>query len=119
MFGIHSYNYKRFDKSHLAAAALRQFTGPAAGQMAPDFELKSLNRDILRLRDYRGHKAVVLTFGSVTCPMTAASSFSSFTFVRLILANPFPPMAASRRKPEPPACCATKKTWISLSWWTT
>ena len=74
MFGIKSYNYDAFTKDLLVKdVALDRFSGPDPGDTAPDFEARTLNGDRVRLSDYEGEKNVVLTFGSATCPFTAAS----------------------------------------------
>ena len=74
MFGFKSYNYDAFTKDLLIKdVALDRFSGPEPGDEAPDFEARTLNGDRVRLSDYEGEKNVVLTFGSATCPFTAAS----------------------------------------------
>jgi len=77
MFGLNTaYNYDHFTRSILSKDIMagRAFgRGPRPGERAPDFELRTLEGDDFRLRDFRGHKNVVLTFGSATCPMTAGS----------------------------------------------
>lgn len=76
MFGSSSrYNYERFNREKFAkefeASKFRGVPGP--GEEAPDFELRTIEGDRVRLRDFHGRKNVVLTFGSATCPQTAAS----------------------------------------------
>ena len=76
MFGLSSseYNYKQFQRSHIArdfASAFDQ--APQPGERAPDFTARTLTGDRVQLTDYRGEKNVVLVFGSATCPMTAGS----------------------------------------------
>jgi peroxiredoxin len=74
MFGFKNYNYDAFTKDLLIKdVALDRFSGPDPGDEAPDFEARTLNGDRVRLSDYQGEKNVVLTFGSATCPFTAAS----------------------------------------------
>lgn len=75
MFGFQKYNYERFTRDLLAKdfASSKLGGGPKAGDRAPDFEGRTLDGDKVRLSDYEGKKNVVLTFGSATCPMTAAS----------------------------------------------
>jgi peroxiredoxin len=77
MFGLTGeYNYEQFTKSMLMKdmVASRNFNGaPRPGERAPDFELRTLEGDKVKLSDFRGEKNVVLTFGSATCPMTAGS----------------------------------------------
>jgi glutathione peroxidase-family protein len=44
-------------------------SGPAVGEEAPDFELRTLEGDrVVKLSDFRGKKPVVLVFGSYTWP---------------------------------------------------
>jgi peroxiredoxin len=75
MFGFQKYNYDTFNREMVLKdmAAGRTAGGPEPGERAPDFEARTLEGDKNRLSDFRGHKNVVLTFGSVTCPMTAGS----------------------------------------------
>ncbi|HEY5162140.1 MAG TPA: redoxin domain-containing protein [Terriglobales bacterium] len=75
MFGFHCYNYENFRTETLMkdAAHHRFGGGPEAGDRAPDFEGRTLDGDKLKLSDFRGDRNVVLTFGSSTCPFTAAS----------------------------------------------
>jgi peroxiredoxin len=62
MFGINRYNYKTFTNDI-----------PLADPAKTDFKGRTLAGDTVRLSDYRGKSNVVLTFGSATCPFTAAS----------------------------------------------
>src|SRR6185437_9889243 len=75
MFGFHRYNYERFHKDEFMKDAARHLfgRGPETGDKAPDFEARTLEGDKVQLSDFRGEKNVVLTFGSSTCPFTAAS----------------------------------------------
>jgi peroxiredoxin len=75
MFGLKRYNYDSFSGQDLLKHAARTGfrSGPGPGDRAPDFQLRSLDGDKVRLSDYRGKKNVVLTFGSATCPFSAAS----------------------------------------------
>ncbi len=75
MFGFKSYNHQNFTRELLLAdlAKLKQDGGPKPGEGAPQFEARTLEGDKVRLRDFEGEKDVVLTFGSATCPFTAAS----------------------------------------------
>ena len=74
MFGFRPYNYETFTRDLLVKdMAADRWGGPEPGERAPDFEARTLDGDKVRLSDYRGHKNVVLTFGSATCPMTASS----------------------------------------------
>jgi peroxiredoxin len=75
MFGNRRYNYESFNGHNLLKEAARMGfrSGPKPGSKAPDFELRSVEGKKVRLRDFAGEKNVVLTFGSATCPFTAAS----------------------------------------------
>src|SRR4051812_6487447 len=75
MFGFKPYNYESFTNHQLLRHAARHGfgSGPEPGENAPDFELRSLDGKKVRLSDFEGEKNVVLTFGSATCPFTAAS----------------------------------------------
>ena len=75
MFGSKRYNYESFSGPDLLKHAARTGfgSGPKPGDEAPDFELRTLHGEKIRLSDYDGVKNVVLTFGSATCPFTAAS----------------------------------------------
>ncbi|HEY6272461.1 MAG TPA: redoxin domain-containing protein [Terriglobales bacterium] len=73
MLGFGDYNYEHFSPEMFHELEHARFSGPLAGESAPDFKGKTLNGDKVRLSDYRGRKNVLLVFGSVTCPMTAAS----------------------------------------------
>jgi len=73
MLGFSTYNYPRFTRDLLQEAGSAAFAGPAPGTEAPDFKTSTLNGEIVQLRDYQGHKNILLVFGSATCPMTAGS----------------------------------------------
>jgi hypothetical protein len=73
MFGFTRYNYERFSPELMRRDMMAGFPGPEPGDRAPDFESRTLEGDKVRLSGYQGRKNVVLTFGSVTCPATAAS----------------------------------------------
>ncbi len=73
MFGSGKYNYEHFKKSELLKLMAGRFRGPQPGDRAPEFKARTLDGDKIKLSDYRDEKNVVLTFGSVTCPMTAGS----------------------------------------------
>jgi peroxiredoxin len=75
MLGFTPYNYETFRRNLLIKdMVVTKFLGaPKPGDKAPDFEGRTLEGDRIRLSDYRGESNVVLTFGSVTCPFTAAS----------------------------------------------
>ena len=73
MFGSAHYNYESFKKSELLKLMTGKFRGPKPGERAPDFKARTLDGDKIKLSDFQGDKNVVLTFGSVSCPMTAGS----------------------------------------------
>jgi peroxiredoxin len=76
MFGFKPYNYERFTRDVLADLTKPEKLSrlhPRPGECAPDFKLRSLDGDLIRLSDFEGEKNVVLTFGSATCPMTSGS----------------------------------------------
>jgi hypothetical protein len=55
---------------HLQEGALRFRNELSVGTEAPDFELRSLGGDLVRLSNYRGESNVALIFGSFTCGST-------------------------------------------------
>jgi peroxiredoxin len=75
MFGSSRYNYDRFEKATLLKdlAGTKFGSAPEPGDKAPDFELRSLDGEKIKLSDFRGEKNVVLTFGSATCPLSVGS----------------------------------------------
>jgi len=74
MFGFTRYNYERFRREMLQNnPADRWSRAPEPGDTAPTFELRSLTGDIVKLSDFKDSRNVVITFGSATCPQTAAS----------------------------------------------
>ena len=74
MFSNTAYNYENFSRGRLLKDVLRRkMQGPRPGERAPDFKLRSLDGEKVRLGDFRGSNNVVLTFGSASCPMTAGS----------------------------------------------
>ena len=74
MFANTRYNYRSFTRDLLSREILRgKAGGPKPGDKAPDFALKSLDGEKIRLSDFFGEHNIVLTFGSATCPMTAGS----------------------------------------------
>lgn len=76
MFGFSRYNYDRFSKSTLVKelAGTKFGSAPEPGDKAPDFELRTIEGEKIRLSDFRSDMNVVLTFGSATCPLTAGSA---------------------------------------------
>ena len=75
MFGLSRYNYEVFRRSRLMRDIAKAKFDAASkpGEPAPDFELRTLDGSTVRLDDLRKKSNVVLTFGSATCPLTAAS----------------------------------------------
>jgi hypothetical protein len=73
MVGFRNYNYERFSRERLHEFVDARFSGPEAGEQAPDFAAESLDGETVRLSDYQDAKNVLLVFGSATCPMTAAT----------------------------------------------
>jgi hypothetical protein len=74
MFGFTRYNYERFRREMVQGrSADRWSRAPEPGDEAPDFELRSLTGDLVKLSAFRNSRNVVVTFGSATCPQTAAS----------------------------------------------
>jgi hypothetical protein len=66
------YNYDTFVRS-TGDENLYFSGGPRPGETAPDFELPNIRGGCFRLSTHRGQMPVLLTFGSLTCPMTAGS----------------------------------------------
>jgi peroxiredoxin len=74
MFGFTRYNYDRFRREmQQGHPSDRWFRAPEPGDEAPSFALKSLSGETIKLTDFKGARNVVITFGSATCPQTAAS----------------------------------------------
>lgn len=73
MLGLGTYNYERFSRKILDELEHAHFSGPEPGERAPDFRASALSGETIRLSDFRGRKNVLLLFGSLTCPLTAAS----------------------------------------------
>ena len=74
MFGS-KYNYEAFQRNRLFRdLATGELGGaPRPGDRAPDFVGHTSEGEAIRLKDFRGRKNVVLSFGSATCPQTAGS----------------------------------------------
>jgi peroxiredoxin len=70
-----NYNYEVFQRNRLLKDLVTSHSGGGLrpGDRAPDFEGRTLDGERVRLKDFRGHKNVVLTFGSATCVQTAGS----------------------------------------------
>ena len=74
MYGYTRYNYDRFRREMQEGhSADRWNRAPEPGDEAPGFELQSLAGEMVRLSDFKGNSNAVITFGSATCPQTAAS----------------------------------------------
>jgi alkyl hydroperoxide reductase subunit AhpC len=74
MFGFTRYNYDRFRREMLQGyPGDRWSRAPEPGDEAPGFELRSLSGNMVKLSDFKNSRNVVVTFGSATCPQTAAS----------------------------------------------
>lgn len=74
MFGFKQYNFDHFRKEVvLKDILLERLKGPAPGDRAPDFAGRTLDGDEVSLRELRGDRNLVLTFGSATCPFTVFS----------------------------------------------
>ncbi len=74
MFGFTRYNYDRFRREMLPSKGSDRWgRAPEPGDEAPGFELNSLGGELVKLSEFKNSRNVVLTFGSATCPQTAAS----------------------------------------------
>lgn len=74
MFGFTRYNYDRFRREMLQSNPTDRWSrAPEPGDEAPNFELRSLAGDLVKLSDFKNSRNVLITFGSATCPQTAAS----------------------------------------------
>ncbi len=74
MFGFTRYNYERFRREMLQSNPTDRWSrAPEPGDEAPNFELRSLAGDLVKLSDFKNSRNVLITFGSATCPQTAAS----------------------------------------------
>jgi peroxiredoxin len=74
MFGFTRYNYDRFRREMLQSNPTDRWSrAPEPGDEAPNFELRSLAGEVVKLSDFKNSRNVLITFGSATCPQTAAS----------------------------------------------
>jgi peroxiredoxin len=74
MFGFTRYNYDRFRREMLQSNPTDRWSrAPEPGDEAPNFELRSLAGELVKLSDFKNSRNVLITFGSATCPQTAAS----------------------------------------------
>ncbi len=63
---VSAYNYETFSRSESAAKS-GEFAGRLrAGEEAPDFSLRTLEGETVRLSGFKGSKHVLLEFGSIT-----------------------------------------------------
>lgn len=63
---ISAYNYDTFARSESAGKTGEFKAQLRAGDEAPDFELRTLEDERVRLSQFRGQKHVLLEFGSIT-----------------------------------------------------
>lgn len=59
------YNYDTF-RRHMFKEDLHFRGGPEPGQLAPDFDLPTIDGARFRLSEYRGQRPVLIEFGSIT-----------------------------------------------------
>ncbi|MCA1573710.1 MAG: redoxin domain-containing protein [Acidobacteria bacterium] len=59
------YNYDTF-RRHMVKEDMHFPGGPEPGQLAPDFNLPTVDGGRFRLSDHRGKRPVLIQFGSVT-----------------------------------------------------
>ena len=64
--GIDTYNYATFSRSESAGKSNEFKNFLRAGDQAPDFELPTVDGDLMRLSNFYGNKHVRLEFGSIT-----------------------------------------------------
>lgn len=67
-----SYVYDHFYRA-LMSEDFEFRHGPGPGEPMPHFELATVDGPKLRKQDFLGKRPLVLVFGSITCPMTAAA----------------------------------------------
>lgn len=60
------YNYQSFSRSESAGRSGEFKERLRAGDEAPEFELRTLEGEAVRLSQYRGQRHVLLEFGSIT-----------------------------------------------------
>jgi len=63
---VDAYNYETFTRSQGAGKSTEFKTRLRAGDEAPDFALRTLEGETVRLSQFRGQKHVLLEFGSIT-----------------------------------------------------
>lgn len=69
---MHEYLYPHFRRT-LILEDMAFRAGPKPGESMPDFDLPTIDGGRITKSDFVGQRPLVLTFGSVTCPMTAAA----------------------------------------------
>jgi hypothetical protein len=67
-----AYRYEHF-KREVLRGELSFRTGPLPGEPFPDFDLETTDDGRVRKADYTGRRPVLITLGSVTCPMTRSA----------------------------------------------
>jgi hypothetical protein len=67
-----TYRYPHFD-AHLMREGMRFRAGPHPGEEMPDFDLATVDGGRIAKSDFTGRVPLLLTMGSVTCPMTTAA----------------------------------------------
>lgn len=63
--GDEPYNYDTF-RRHMVKEDMHFAGGPEPGQLAPDFDLPTVDGGRFRLSDYRGKQPLLIQFGSGT-----------------------------------------------------
>ena len=63
---VGEYNYTTFTTSEARGKSSAFKTVARVGEDAPDFSLRTPEGERVRLSDFRGHKHVLLEFGSIT-----------------------------------------------------
>jgi peroxiredoxin len=69
---MHEYAYEHFHPRLMLEDQLF-LKGPRPGERIPGFTLRTTDGRLLRKQDLLSGRPVLLTFGSITCPMTAAA----------------------------------------------
>ncbi|WP_374224658.1 deiodinase-like protein [Streptomyces sp. ISL-99] len=67
-----TYRYPHFH-TRLVVEDMRFHAGPQPGEEMPDFDLPTVDGGRVAKSDFVGRTPLLLTMGSVTCPMTAAA----------------------------------------------
>lgn len=63
---VTDYNYRTFERSQSGGKAGDFTSHLRAGEEAPDFELKTVDGESIKLSQFRGKQNVLLEFGSIT-----------------------------------------------------